>query len=110
MTRSLEAGYGQALPPRTLPLHELTVTYDPKARFSALTFPVSAVLRARLDAFLPPRTSATIYACLANPEKQNTSVYAVERDGGMGECIVEFSTRDTTDLDRYSDALRGRMG
>ncbi|KAI5832048.1 hypothetical protein K523DRAFT_268578 [Schizophyllum commune Tattone D] len=77
------AGYGQALPPRTLPLNELTVTYDPKARFSALTFPVSASLRARLDVFLPPRTSATIYACLANPEKQNTSVYAVERDGGM---------------------------
>ncbi|KAL1720184.1 hypothetical protein EV715DRAFT_197336 [Schizophyllum commune] len=77
------AGYGQALPRRTLPLNELTVTYDPKARFSALTFPVSASLRARLDVFLPLRTSATIYACLANPEKQNTSVYAVERDGGM---------------------------
>ncbi|KAI4519851.1 hypothetical protein K525DRAFT_286742 [Schizophyllum commune Loenen D] len=77
------AGYGQALPRRTLPLNELTVTYDPKARFSALTFPLSAALRARLDDFLPPRTSATIYACLANSEKQNTSVYAVERDGGM---------------------------
>uniref|UniRef100_D8QGF9 Uncharacterized protein n=1 Tax=Schizophyllum commune (strain H4-8 / FGSC 9210) TaxID=578458 RepID=D8QGF9_SCHCM len=77
------AGYGQVLPPRALPLRDIIVTYDPKARFSALTFPVSAALRARLNAFLPPRTSATIYACLANPEKQNTSVYAVERDGGM---------------------------
>ncbi|KAL1741288.1 hypothetical protein HDZ31DRAFT_45760 [Schizophyllum fasciatum] len=104
------AGYGHSTSPGSLSISDIVTSYNPKARFSALTFPMSASLRERIDAFLPPRSSATIYTCMANPEKQNTAAYAVEREGGMVMlCAGAWGDIELpTTLDEFSTFTKSR--
>ncbi|KAL1678036.1 hypothetical protein EV122DRAFT_278668 [Schizophyllum commune] len=57
--------------------------YNPHVRYSTLEFNLSEANRKRFHELIPKSDSKSVYGCMPHPEKDNTSVYIAERDGGL---------------------------
>ncbi|TRM63545.1 hypothetical protein BD626DRAFT_402159 [Schizophyllum amplum] len=79
------AGYAdpKKMAPGDKKFDEVKTEYNPHVRYSTLEFNLSEGNLKRFEALIPPSDSKSVYGCMPHPEKDNTSVYIAQRDGGL---------------------------